>query len=672
MHPLFPYIRPASMSTEQDRILSTLKLTLSQDIVRGQLRDPYMILKNVKSGAYLTVDKDQWRILQRFKDGATVATVLPQLILNRTCPRLRHFYELILKAEQADMLVHDKKEVQRMFAADWRGKVNWEFVQLASAASLVFTLLALLIKGIEAPTIWWQWLLLWPAMMVIKSIGFYLAAGVLRFYDCEVYKPRLSFFRLFPSFAIDVRDARMGGKECEIAVSMARLIPLVLAPGIACFVYPPLVLPLLLGLFYSINPFTRNPGMHILVVLFRKLRSSTEHEPLFVHERAWKVIVSGGNRLENKRFLMAHWGHTIAWITLLYSAVKSAFDIQSYRVLNFIDTIGPVQFLIMSLIVLAALTVVPAVGRLITILFTRRTRPVEDLKQRRSHKRKYHGSDPNKVPVEDVQGLMGDSLLFHDCSDETIAQIAKCVNIEQVRRGTVICRENEPGDTFYIVYSGKVEVLKEMPAGRPEQVCVLKPGDGFGEIALLRDVPRTRTVRALQATILLSLERNAFEKMLIPSISSDRIQQILQKLSFLNRIELCREWPVRALQLFASRAVFKDVATGERVIQSGTANQYFYVVYEGSFNVMMNGKRQNRLRIGDFFGEISLLQSSLSTADVVAHIDSRLLVVNKTDFLNLMGWDHFIGMQFEKISSERLHEPIFPLKGRSFEAIDAM
>lgn len=659
------------MSTEQDRILSTQKLTLSQDIVRNQLRDPYMILKNVKSGAYLTIDKEQWRILQRFKDGATVAAVLPQLILNRTCPRLRHFYELILKAEQADMLVHENKEVKRMFAADWRVRVNWEFVQMSTAAGVIFTILALMLKGISAPEIWWQWLLLWPVMMLVNSIGYFLAAGVLRYYDCEVYRPRFSFAKLFPSFTIDTRDARMGSKECEIAVAMARLVPYVFAPGIACFAYPDLVLPLLVGLFYSVNPFTRNPGMHLLVVFFRKLRSSIEHEPLFIHERAWKVIASGGNRLENKKFLLAHWLHTIVWITLVFYAVKHAFGIQDYRILNFIDTIGPVQFLIMSLIVLAALTIVPAVGRLITLMLTHRARQSDDMK-RRSHKRKYHGTDPNKVPIEDVQGLMGDSLLFHDCSDETIAQIAQCVNIEQVRRGTVICRENEPGDTFYIIYSGKVEVLKEMPTGRPEQVCVLKPGDGFGEIALLRDVPRTRTVRALRAGILLSLERDAFEKMLIPSISSDRIQQILQKLAFLNRIELCREWPVRALQLFASRAVFKDVPAGQRVIQAGTANQYFYVVYEGCFNVLIKGKRQNRLRIGDFFGEISLLQSSLSTADVVAHVDSRLLVVNKTDFLNLMGWDHFIGMQFEKISSERLHEPIFPLKGRSFEAIDAV
>jgi len=69
-----------------------------------------------------------------------------------------------------------------------------------------------------------------------------------------------------------------------------------------------------------------------------------------------------------------------------------------------------------------------------------------------------------------------------------------------VRAGEPIVREGETGDRFYVVESGAVEIL-----GRR-----FGPGSGFGEIALLRDVPRTTTVMAVTDVGLVALERDAF------------------------------------------------------------------------------------------------------------------------------------------------------------------
>jgi len=69
-----------------------------------------------------------------------------------------------------------------------------------------------------------------------------------------------------------------------------------------------------------------------------------------------------------------------------------------------------------------------------------------------------------------------------------------------VRAGMPVVREGEAGDRFYVVKSGAVEILGSR----------FGPGSGFGEIALLRDVPRTATAMAVTDVELVALERDPF------------------------------------------------------------------------------------------------------------------------------------------------------------------
>lgn len=82
--------------------------------------------------------------------------------------------------------------------------------------------------------------------------------------------------------------------------------------------------------------------------------------------------------------------------------------------------------------------------------------------------------------------------------------MAAALTAVSVARGDVVIRVGEPGDRFYIVGEGELEV--DAPEVRARAVA----GDHFGEIALLRDVPRTATVTAVADSKLYALERDDF------------------------------------------------------------------------------------------------------------------------------------------------------------------
>ncbi len=95
--------------------------------------------------------------------------------------------------------------------------------------------------------------------------------------------------------------------------------------------------------------------------------------------------------------------------------------------------------------------------------------------------------------------------IFKPLSAPAIDQLASSLIAVSVSAGTEIIRQGEPGDRFYVIGSGEVDVLID---GRDQGR--LGPGDHFGEIALLRDVPRTATVRATTPVELSALERDEF------------------------------------------------------------------------------------------------------------------------------------------------------------------
>lgn len=71
--------------------------------------------------------------------------------------------------------------------------------------------------------------------------------------------------------------------------------------------------------------------------------------------------------------------------------------------------------------------------------------------------------------------------------------------------------------------------------------------------------------------------------------------------------------------------------SGQRILRQGFSGTGFYVVLEGEAEVRIDGEQRAKLRRGDFFGEVSILLDVPPTADVVALVPLRCLVLPRTD-----------------------------------------
>lgn len=110
-----------------------------------------------------------------------------------------------------------------------------------------------------------------------------------------------------------------------------------------------------------------------------------------------------------------------------------------------------------------------------------------------------------KAPSEDELRILTGVPIFTPLPGTSLEQLAARLVPLRVEAGTVVVREGDEGDRFYIVAEGVLDVAQDGVA-----IGELRAGDYFGEIALLRDTSRTATVTATTDTVLYALDREDF------------------------------------------------------------------------------------------------------------------------------------------------------------------
>ena len=116
---------------------------------------------------------------------------------------------------------------------------------------------------------------------------------------------------------------------------------------------------------------------------------------------------------------------------------------------------------------------------------------------------------------------------FENLTDIELRKLIEVGYRQRLRPQEFLFRENDPGDAFYMILSGSVEVFVE---AIDKHLNNLGSGQFFGELSLMLGIPRTASVRALEETILFAINKEGFQKILTEQqdLSEQIIQQIVK------------------------------------------------------------------------------------------------------------------------------------------------
>ncbi|MGI9147214.1 MAG: ABC transporter transmembrane domain-containing protein [Chloroflexota bacterium] len=124
------------------------------------------------------------------------------------------------------------------------------------------------------------------------------------------------------------------------------------------------------------------------------------------------------------------------------------------------------------------------------------------------------------TPATPDVGRLKNIPLFDGLAVGELAGLARRLHAERFAPGDSIITQGDAGEKLYLLEHGQVEVVAVDPAGGERRLATLQRGDYFGEVALVRDVRRTATIRALTSTLVDTLSKQDFltEMVAVPAL----------------------------------------------------------------------------------------------------------------------------------------------------------
>lgn len=646
-------------------ILSAKTLRLAPSLQRTPPVRGLLVVKNVLAKTYLRVTPAQWTLLALFEEPRMVPWVLDRAIRDRLCLPFPEFFELILKAVRAGILITPESPPKEIQASDWRGSLSPQ--ALSKPLGILFLGGMVLSFGFrpELPATLADAGMGLLILIAAFSLGAYLTGCLIRGANGEVYHARWKWLSLPPAFRIDTGDATMLPTKVQDTILVAEPAVIAAAAGLTTWHRPDWSFVPLLGLILTIRPFLGGRFASLVRLGQEQHQSDAEHAFIFPPNRGpkarWRTLAHG------------LW-QTNTWVRVCYAIVWALMVI--YLGARFTDTppwtIGfwqanGARLAFATVGSLAALGTVYLAWE--TLLLVRGQGRTWRLGFRQWYGRWF--GDKNLAADEAGRlAAIGLAPLLRTLDATQRQSLAQMMNVSRHRPWSSLADfEGETTKRVALIAGGHVGVHRHVAGRRKRLIQMLGPGDMIG----LHDVADPNRghyrLRTMTPVTLLTAERAAASNLILGRITRAPFGNMVLKVPFLRGIPLCKNWHLKAVERFAHLSTLVEYPDGAVVFTESQMIERFFIIFEGDAVVSRDKKQIAILRVGEFFGEIGLLQNTSANAAIVARHNLRCLEIPRAEFLRFVTHNYSVALELERVSSERLGRPIYPVRQRDLRML---
>jgi len=237
--------------------------------------------------------------------------------------------------------------------------------------------------------------------------------------------------------------------------------------------------------------------------------------------------------------------------------------------------------------------------------------------------------------VDFLDEALGENFIFSDLSDKERHRLIDAMQKEVAPKGTVIIKQGDVGDFFYVIEDGQVNFYVD---DKFDPVGSCMNGESFGELALLYDAPRAATCTAATNTTLWKVDQNTF-RVLLARQAVSREETIV---GWLKKVPLFTHLSDAQLRKFCETLTPVKFSAGERIVNKGDSGDIFYIIAEGKVKVHEIGLGDSQgmeqtYTVGDYFGERALLTGEPRAANVTAITDVMTEATDRQTFERALG-----------------------------------